>query len=149
MILEGFRLHMDMTCQFPLDFTDIRHFKTINPLQFQEKMVSMTQVCDLVEHITTRVGATSEVESKDCIIRPKMKHSLFMKHLSICMQHTRPLLVHTSLKKIHIHCPLWSRRWWKKSREFDGWEPHLMIYIYMCVYIDVVTYVYVYVYIYI
>jgi hypothetical protein len=99
MILEGFRLHMDMTCQFPLDFTDIRRFKTINPLQFQEKMVSMTQVCDLVEHITTRVGATSEVESKDCIISPKMKHYLFMKHLSICMQHTRPLLVYTSFKK--------------------------------------------------
>ena len=93
---------MDMTCQFPLDFTDIRRFKTINPLQFQEKMVSMTQVCDLVEHITTRVGATSEVESKDCIISPKMKHYLFMKHLSICMQHTRPLLVYTSLKKKYI-----------------------------------------------
>ena len=63
----------------------------MNPRQFQEKRVSVTQACDLVEHITTRAGTTSEVESRDGIIR-------FQDEASVPTQHTQPLLVCTSLQ---------------------------------------------------
>ena len=85
----------------------------MNPRQFQEKRVSVTQACDLVEHITTRAGTTSEVESRDGIIR-------FQDEASVPTQHTQPLLVCTSLQiKIHIHGTCWDKVV-KESREIDG-----------------------------